>query len=75
MEAKILSQDPMPIKKGGDIGKRIHPRGITSPPAEVMPEISAPSSMSEDMRVSMPMVMRGGAPFSSVNTSIASRGI
>ena len=24
VEAKILSQDPMPIKKGGDIGKRIH---------------------------------------------------
>ena len=24
VEAKILSPDPMPIKKGGDIGKRIH---------------------------------------------------
>ena len=46
------------------------PRGITSPPTEVMPAIMAPSSMSEEILVSMPMVMRGGAPFSSVRTMV-----
>ena len=45
------------------------PRGITSPPTEQMPAISAASSISEEIRVSLPMVMVGLLPFSSVRTA------
>ena len=38
------------------------PTGFTSPPTEQMPAIRADSSISEEMRVSLPMVTRGFSP-------------
>ena len=44
------------------------PRWSTSDPAEHSPATRAPSSRSEEMRVSFPMATRGFVPFSSRST-------
>ena len=46
------------------------PKGITLPPIAQMPAMSADSSISDEMRVSLPMVMVGALPFCSVRTMV-----
>ena len=46
------------------------PKGITLPPIEQMPAMSADSSISEEIRVSLPMVMVGEHPFCFVKTMV-----
>ena len=56
--------------KNATAGVGTVPKGITSPPMEQMPAISADSSISEEIRVSFPMAMTGVLPFSWESTTV-----
>lgn len=54
-------------------GVGIVPNGITSPPAAQIPAISAASSISEEIRVSLPMAIASLCFFSSARTVVSAR--
>ena len=68
-EMTMPASAPLRTVRYATAGVGSTPKGITSPPTEQMPQMSAASSISEEMRVSLPMVMRGALPFSSFKTA------